>query len=258
MSELAIRTAFASAQCPAELVDALLDAYKEAKRRFYLGDHRPQAVEGGRFAEAAYRILEWIKDQRFTPLGDKKFNTGTIVTQLENATQLDDAVRFHLPRALRVIYDVRNNRDTGHLGKGDINPNLMDATLVLAVMDWVLAEFVRHFDGLPAAEAQSLIDGLVTREVPVIEEIAGLPVANRKLPTRQMVLLLLYRAGTDAGIEISELMRLMRTTHRSNLLRSVDLLVRGQTVFHDTRSDRAHITAKGLRLVESSDVLRPS
>jgi hypothetical protein len=237
VSEDAIRSGFVAAGCPTELVDALLDAYKEAKRRFYLGDHRPQAVEGGRFSEAAYRLLEWIKDNSYTPLGSTKFNTGRVSDQLEAATQLDDSARF--------------------LGRGDINPNLMDAKLVLGVMDWVLAEFIRRFNGLPAAEAQSLIDGLVTREVPVIEEIAGLPVPNKKLQTGQMVLLLLYRSGTDAGILIPELMRLLQTKHRGNLMKVVQRLVRERTVFYDDRSDRAHITANGLRTVETSDILRP-
>jgi hypothetical protein len=257
MSEIPIRSGFVAAGCPNELVDALLDAYKEAKRRFHLGDHRPQAVEGGRFSEAAFRILEWIKDGRFTPLGDRTFNTGRIANQLEAATELDDSARLHVPRALRVIYDVRNNRDTGHLGSGDINPNLMDARLVLGVMDWVLAEFVRRFNGLPANEAQFLIDGLVLREVPVLEEIAGLPIPNKKLKTGEFLLLLLYRGGTDAGLEIGELMRLARANHRGNLLKAIQVLVRERKAFFDERTDRVHITSTGLHFVETTGMLRP-
>ena len=41
-----------------KLVDELLEAYVEAKRNFYLGGLRLSAVEGGRFCEAAFRILE--------------------------------------------------------------------------------------------------------------------------------------------------------------------------------------------------------
>ena len=42
------------------LVDELLAAYDEAKSNHYLGGHRLSAVEGGRFCEAAYRILEQV------------------------------------------------------------------------------------------------------------------------------------------------------------------------------------------------------
>src|SRR5271157_1584980 len=40
-----------------KLVDELIEAYVEAKRSYYLGGLRLSAVEGGRFCEAAYRIL---------------------------------------------------------------------------------------------------------------------------------------------------------------------------------------------------------
>jgi len=43
---------------PTELLDEVLDAFKEAKRRFYRDDLRPSAIEGGRFSEAVFRILQ--------------------------------------------------------------------------------------------------------------------------------------------------------------------------------------------------------
>jgi hypothetical protein len=39
------------------LVDELLAAHRDAKTNFYLGGLRLSAVEGGRFCEAAYRLL---------------------------------------------------------------------------------------------------------------------------------------------------------------------------------------------------------
>ena len=38
---------------PEKLIDELLDCYQEQKRNFFLGNHRPTEVEGGRFSEAA-------------------------------------------------------------------------------------------------------------------------------------------------------------------------------------------------------------
>jgi hypothetical protein len=57
-----------------KLVTELLAAYEEAKRNFYLGGHRLQAVEGGRFCEAAFRMLEQKITSRYTPLG-KQINS---------------------------------------------------------------------------------------------------------------------------------------------------------------------------------------
>jgi hypothetical protein len=52
----AIRASLVAAYVAA-LVDELIAAYEEAKRNYYLGGLRLSAIEGGRFAEAAFRML---------------------------------------------------------------------------------------------------------------------------------------------------------------------------------------------------------
>lgn len=109
---------------PAKLVDELLAAYEEAKQNFYLGGLRLSAVEGGRFCEAAFRLLEHITAGKSTPL-NKQLDTDKLILALSNlptAASLD-SIRIHIPRALRVVYDIRNKRDAAHLADG-IDPNL--------------------------------------------------------------------------------------------------------------------------------------
>ena len=60
-----------SGQIPAQLVDELLASYGEAKKNFYLGGLRLSAVEGGRFSEAAFRILQVKTTGKYTPLSRK-------------------------------------------------------------------------------------------------------------------------------------------------------------------------------------------
>ncbi|MBB3083292.1 hypothetical protein [Geodermatophilus sabuli] len=40
------------------------------------------------------------------------------------------------------LYDIRNNRGVGHAG-ADVDPNHMDATVVLYQSKWLVAELVR-------------------------------------------------------------------------------------------------------------------
>lgn len=65
-----VRQGFVSSGIPTELVNELLEAFAEAKRRFYRDDLRPSEIEGARFSEAVFRILEWTTAQKYTPLGD--------------------------------------------------------------------------------------------------------------------------------------------------------------------------------------------
>src|SRR2546425_26603 len=141
-----------SAKLDAKLVHELLEAHSEAKRNYYLGGLRLSEVEGGRFCEAAFRLLELIGFKAFTPLG-KQLDTERLMERLRGlpAANHQDAVRLHIPRALRLVYDIRNKRDAAHLADG-IDPNLQDATLVVSVIDWVLAEFLRLYHNVTPDE----------------------------------------------------------------------------------------------------------
>lgn len=112
------------------LVKELLEAYTEAKRNYYLGNLRPTEVEGGRFCEAAFRMLQQRTTGTFTPLA-RRLDSEKEILKIANIPAVNevDSVRLHVPRALRVVYDIRNNRDAAHLADG-IDPNLQDATLV--------------------------------------------------------------------------------------------------------------------------------
>ncbi len=110
---------------------------------------------------------------------------------------LPDSVRLQIPDVAELIADVRNKRDVGHLG-GSVSVNGMDANLVMACTSWLLAEIVRLESGVSPADAQQMVDSLVERRVPIIEEIDGEPVVlNTKLPAKERALVLLYKKYPD-------------------------------------------------------------
>ena len=141
----------------------LLDAYHEAKRNFYLGGLRLSAVEGGRSCEAAFRLLEHIGWKAYTPLG-KQLDTEKLINRLSNlgAATFADSVRLHIPRSLRLVYDIRNKRNAAHLADG-IDPNLQAATVIVGVLDWVLAEFIRMYHSISANDAADVVDQMSLR-----------------------------------------------------------------------------------------------
>lgn len=249
-----VEVGFIGAGVPAPAVKELLDAYVEAKRRFYLGDHRPHAVEGGRFSEAAFRVLQHLAGLHVTPLGKSLPNTDRLLTTLENVAGAADSVRLHIPRTLKVIYDIRNKRDVAHLADG-IDPNLQDATIVVACMDWVLAEFVRLQHGVAPDRAQEIIEDLVTREVPVVQEIDGHPVILKDLQARDQALLMLYRAGA-AGATLEDLADWLRVGRKDNLSTRLTKLDEQKLVFRHPKSGRIHITDKGNEYVQKTGILQ--
>lgn len=214
-----VRRGFVATGIPVELVDDLLESFAEAKRRYYRDDLRPNAVEGGRFSEAAFRIIQWALDGgRYTPVGRTMPKVDQLLIWCANAKG-NDGLRLHIPRTLRLIYDVRNRRGAAHLADG-IDPNVQDATLVVHNMDWVLAELVRLYHDVTPAEAHQIITELVSKEVPIIQEFDGFPRILRDLRASDHVLVLLYWRGSKGAL-ISELAGWVPTPMRAHLRRTV-------------------------------------
>jgi hypothetical protein len=142
-SPLIVQQGFVSAGIPHVLVDELLEAFSEAKRRYYLDDLRPNAVEGGRFSEAAFRVLQSATaGGQYTSAGKTLPSVDKLLVTFENAVGHHDSLRIHMSRTLRLIYDIRNKRDAAHLADV-IDPNIQDASLVIRNLEWVLAELMR-------------------------------------------------------------------------------------------------------------------
>lgn len=240
-----------------KLVSELLDAHAEAKRNYYLGGLRLSAVEGGRFCEAAFRLLEFIaKGGVFTAIG-KQLDTDRLIRELGNspAGQLSDSVRLHIPRSLRLVYDIRNKRDAAHLADG-IDPNLQDASLIVSVIDWVLAEFIRLCHSVSADEASKIVSNIVSRTAPVVQDFGGfLKVLNPNLGASGHCLILLYQRGAD-GASYEDLLKWVRPSMRKNLKRTLGALVHKKDFVH-SNGDHYVITRLGEQFVEKYNLISP-
>ncbi|MEU0924341.1 hypothetical protein [Streptomyces malaysiensis] len=240
---------------PTHLVDELIASYQEAKSNFHRGGHRLSAVEGGRFCEAAFRIVEHIVTDIHTPLGDN-LDTEKVISKAaaQPKSQHPKSVRIYIPRALRIVYDIRNSRNAAHLAD-EIDANLQDATLVASVLDWVLAELIRLSKGTTPEEAQKLIEDLVTRRVPGIQDFGNFPkVLRTDLRASDRVLALLYRRGTQ-GVRYPELLQWMPNSMRPNLRRTVRML--DEKALVHLADETIQITFTGQHVVESKRLLEP-
>lgn len=254
-SRAVIRKGLVAALDPV-LVDELLDAYHEAKSNYYLGGLRLSAVEGGRFCEAGFRLLQQQGFGKFDPIG-RQLKVDKLIQELGNLPRNShpDSIRLHIPRALRVVYDVRSNRDAAHLADG-IDPNLQDATLVVGVLDWILSEFVRLHHQVKPDEAQRMVEDLVTRHAPVVQDFDGfLKVLRSDLEASPFCLVLLYQRGGE-GATYDEMYDWAKPGMRGNLRRTLDRLVDDKAWVHRA-GERYVITGSGQGEVEGRGWLGP-
>lgn len=83
---------------------------------------------------------------------------------MEKETTQPRSVRIQIPRLIVALYEIRNDHGVGHLG-GDVDPNEMDATAVLYLSMWLVAELVRVLHTTTTTEATEIIDALIRRQV---------------------------------------------------------------------------------------------
>ena len=74
-----------------------------------------------------------------------------------------------------------------------MDPNHMDATVVLAMSKWLVADVVRFFHNVDTKTATDLVDALIERDTPLVWEVnGGKRVLNTGLSLKNKSLLLLH------------------------------------------------------------------
>ena len=184
---------------PAPLVIELLDTFREISSNFTEHRWEPSELNGGKFCEVVYSIVNGTLAGSYPAKSKKPQNMLLSCQALEQIPSVsgrvgDRSLRILIPRFLPVIYEIRNNRGVGHVG-GDVDPNLLDATAVYQMSSWVLAELVRIFHGVSTSEAQEIVDSLVERKIPLIWKVEDTKrVLDPSITTKDQVLLLLHQS----------------------------------------------------------------
>lgn len=238
-------------QLPQTLRRELLSAFNSIISNFRSHRWEPSELNGGKLCEVVYSILRGHVDGSFPAKAKKPKNMVDDCRALENATNFPRSVRIQIPRMLVALYEIRNNRGVGHVG-GDVDPNHMDATNVVAMAKWILAELVRVFHDLDPQAATDVVDALTEREVPVVWNVGNRKrVLNPKLSMKDKALLLLYSMTT--AVEEAELTSWVEHSNPSVFRRDVlRPLHKTKYIEYDERARSVQLSPTGARYVEQN------
>ena len=244
---------------PAGLRDPLFQSYTEIVTNF--AEHRwePSELNGGKFCEVVYTLIDGAISGSFPAKPSKPGNMVLACRALEGTTQQpsrvgDRSLRVLIPRILPALYEIRNNRNVGHVG-GEVDPNLMDATAVFGMASWILAELVRIFHKISIREAQETVDALVERKIGLVWDLGQIKrVLDPEMNKDNQTLVLLYSKSswtTDQdlyeSVEYST-----KTLFRRNILLP---LHKARLIEYDPKGCRARISPLGAARVEQ-DILK--
>lgn len=213
---------------PQGLRDPLIEEYNSIVRNYMERRWSPSELSGGRFCEVVYTILDGHASGTYATAPSKPREFLSACRALESRIKAPRSFQILIPRLLPALYEIRNNRGVGHTG-GDVDPNLMDASTVLAMTSWIMAELVRVYHNLPIAEAQQAVDTFVERRLPVVWTEGKIRrVLNPTLPLKDQIMLLI--ASCSASVHVDDLFnwtdyqnrghfnRILRTLHKTRFV----------------------------------------
>lgn len=186
---------------PAGLRDPLLHELNGIVTNYRLRKWEPSELKVGKLCEIVYAVLKGMVDGTYpAELPKKPRNMEQACQDLANApATFPRTVRLTMPRAIVALYEIRNDRGVGHSG-GDVDPNHMDATMVVAGAKWLVAELVRLLHSTDTATATQVVDAMVERTVPGIWTSGNVRrVLAKGLTMKQETLLLAYGQPTPVS-----------------------------------------------------------
>jgi hypothetical protein len=162
-------------------------------------------------------------------------------------------MRIQIPRLLIALYEIRNNRNVGHIG-GDVDPNEMDAAFVLQSAKWILAELVRVFHKIGLSDATKVVEALTERNVPLIWNAGNnRRVLNAALSHRDQTLILLK--SCEKPVKSGALINWTEYKNSSRFRNLVlDRLHRERLIEFDATADTVTLSPLGARYVEEKIV----
>jgi hypothetical protein len=233
---------------PAGLRDPLVAEYQNIVQNYLERRWLPSELSGGRFSEIVYTILVGYAKGTYAATPSKPSNFVEACKKLEASTGVPRSFQILVPRLLPALYEIRNNRSVGHVG-GDVDPNHMDAVVVLSMCNWIMAELVRVFHGLSVMEAQEVVDTLAEARIPIIwsdGEVKRVLLPELKL--REQLLLLV--ASSASGVTLKELISWIESKDTGYLLKTLRVLHAARLVEFNDEADTVKILPPGTKVVQ--------
>jgi hypothetical protein len=187
---------------PNGLRQPLIKLYEETLSEYRAGRWEAVGTKAGKTCEVVYSIIHGKVSGTYPSKPSKPKNMVDDCKRLEQHNKTHGrSLCIQVPRVLTAVYELRNNRDIGHVGS-DVNPNHMDAELMIRAVKWLMAELVRNFGTMNTDEARELIESVTERSFHAVwSEGKTRRVLNTSLRIADKALVLLYASGGKAQLD---------------------------------------------------------
>jgi hypothetical protein len=231
-----------------DIAKAAVDSYVAMQQRFLAGDWQPTELDSGRLCEAiargCYQLDTGIVTHSQLPaeLCGKIEDTNP---QKKHALSLQD--RYHICRAIRLLYKFRSDRGSVHISPF-YTADYMDSMFMVHAAKWIFAEFLRLAWNKDKAIIADTIAQIVQLEYSLIHEMDGFPlVLDHKITAPDEILLLLNHAQGHR-LSKDELLKQAKNSSENALAVALSRLLKTNEI-RAVGNDEIALTPKGQKRV---------
>jgi len=242
---------------PNKLRDELISTFNEVVNNYVQSKWEPSELNAGKFCEIVYTIIKGYIDGNYPKKANKPRNMLDACRNIENISNsnIPRSIRIQIPRILIALYEIRNNRNVGHVG-GDVNPNFMDATTVLYMVKWIIAELIRVYHNIDLDSATNEVNRIIERILPWIWEVdKKYRILDNNLTMREKTMLLLY--NRNDRVNDTELIDWLEYSNSSVFKKNILIKAHKERLLEYNKKDNCvQISPLGIDFVEKDIIPR--
>jgi len=235
------------------IVDKLIDEYRIVKREHLRGDHEKVILHSARVAELILALIKSNVAGEVIDINDIHFNE--LLEEIRNypkSSAEDVILTLAIPRVAVSIYTIRSKKDVVHIKT--IDPNFIDSSYCVAACDWILCELALLFLKAKPKEASELINSMLSKKIPTIEEFenGSIVILKEDLSVKQEIMLTLYHYHPNRMIN-SDINKCIKSTSNPSYVNKLLTQLDNQRLVHYTEEGYT-LTRLGIKYVED-DIL---
>jgi hypothetical protein len=238
---------FVSKNLDKKLVDELIREYKEVRKQDFLGNVEETIIHGGRFSELILAFIKNFVSTKVIDIDDIHFDE--LLNEIYNypkKTAEDRILTLAIPRVAASVYTIRSKKDVVHVKK--IDPDFFDSSYCVASCSWMLSQLVLLFYTLNSKEANDLINSLLEKKIPFVEEFedGSARLLEQDMPLDDRILLVLYNFYPNRKTPYFIAKTIMSSPqYVKNQMISLE-----KALLTHTNSDGSKLTKRGIEKVE--------
>lgn len=231
-----------------ELAKELIEEYSKLKEAEIQRKYDYVCQIAGKYFETTVKIL--LKLKKGINPSAKGINFEKACTELlqEQKITIDDEILTLLfPLVLKGGYAIRNKKRVSH-ARG-INPDFMDSRYLCILADWIMAELLRLYHSKDDKSIQSIINKIIARKIPLLQEINGDKVLlDKKISASLASLLIIY--SNEGSMPHDQAKRILCSYYKEpNIVVSIRNNIDDRKI-HEDNKNILHLTEKGYQFLE--------